>query len=170
MAVGANSYGTAAQVAALTPRYTKAGEFKADGTTNPTLATVEGWIDSASATINVCLAAAGFSIPVTQADAKAAVAQVVVEAVADLCHYANSSGRFYTERALERGVAPMKVLRQEMADWVEAQADGLELLGAARTRASTAGILFRDSDQRGNPTAPIFQRDGFANRFEDWDS
>jgi hypothetical protein len=167
MAVGSNSYGSAAQVAALTRRYTTNGVY--DGTTNPTLTTVEGWIDSASATINVGLAAAGFTIPITQADAKAAIAQVVVEAVADLCHYANSSGRFYTERALERGIAPMKVLRQEMAGWVEEQADGLELLGAGRARASTAGILYRDSDQGGSATSPIFQRDGFGNRFEDWD-
>jgi hypothetical protein len=164
MAVGANSYGSVAEVQALTPRY---GVYST--TTRPTLAQVENFIDKISATLNVILAGAGFAIPIVQADAKAACAQIIVEAATDLCHAANSAGRFYTERALERGVAPMKVIRQEMAQWVEDQADGLELLGATRTRASTAGILFRDTDESGNSTAPIFQRSGFGNTFTDWD-
>lgn len=168
MAVGANSYGTVDQVAALVRRYTANGSFGIVGT-NPTVAIVESWINTVSATLNVSLAAAGFVIPISQADAKAALAAIVVEAVADLCHAANSAGRFYTERALERGVSPMKVIRQEMGQWVESQADGLEMLGATRARASTAGILFRDTDESGNPTAPIFQRSGFGNEFEDWD-
>jgi hypothetical protein len=167
MTVGANSYGTVAQVAALTRRYTDGGSY--DGTTNPNLVTIEGWLDSWSAQMNVYLAGAGFAIPVAQADAKAAIAEVVVEAVTDLCHSANSAGRFFSQRALENGISASKVLRKEMADWVEAQADGLELLGATRTRASTAGILYRDSDNSGDATFPIFQRDGFGNRFEDWD-
>jgi hypothetical protein len=167
MTTGANSYGTAAQVAALAIRYTTSGAFTT--TSNPTLVTVEGWIDQVSANLNVALAGAGFAIPITQPDAKAALGSVVVEAVADLCHAANSAGRFYTERALERGVSPMRVIRQEMSAWVEEQADGLELLGATRTRASTAGILSRDTDESGNDTFPIFQRDGFGNAFKDWD-
>jgi hypothetical protein len=175
LAPSANSYGTAAQVAALTRRYTTNGVYvdpvvgpPAVAGTNPSLTTVEGWIDSISSTLNVILAGAGFSIPITQETAKAAIAAIVVEAVADLCHAANSAGRFYTERALERGVAPMRVIRQEMSSWVEDQADGLELIGAVRTRASTAGILYRDTDEGGDPTSPIFQRNGFGNRFNDW--
>jgi hypothetical protein len=169
MAVDPRSYGTTAQVAALTRRYTTpAGVY--DASTNPALTTVEGWIDEASATLNLMLAGAGFAIPVTQADALKALAAIVVEVVAERCHAANSAGRFFTEHALERGVSPMRVLRQEMAQWVEDQADGLELLGANRTRSSSAGVLSRDSDESGNPTAPIFQRTGFGNRFEDWDS
>lgn len=167
MTLGANSYGTVDQVAALVRRYTASGEFTP--TTNPALSTVDGWLSIVSATVNVTLAGAGFQVPITQEDARAAIAAIVVEAVADLCHAANSAGRFYTERALERGVSPMKVIRQEMAGWVNDQADGLELLGATRTRASTAGILFRETDESGNPTAPIFQRSGFGNEFKDWD-
>ena len=168
MTVGANSYGTVANVAALTRRYTSSGSYST--TTNPATATVEGWIDSVSATLNVVLAGAGFSIPITQTDAAAACAAIVVEAVADLCHAANSAGRFYTERALDRGMSPMRTIRQDMTEWVEDQADGLELLGATRTRASTAGILYRDTDEGGDETFPIFQRDGFHNTFTDWDT
>lgn len=168
MAVGANSYGTVAEVAALVPRYTSAGAFST--TTKPTLAQVENWIDKASATLNVLLARSGFAIPITQADAKAACDQIVVEVVSELCHASNSAGRFFTARALERGIAPMKVIRQEMDEWVEDNAAGFEALGARRNRSLTGGILFRDTDESGDDTAPIFQRRGFGNTFEDWDS
>lgn len=164
MAIGANSYGTVTEVQALTPRY---GTYTT--TTRPTLAQVENWIDKASATLNVILAGSGFAIPIVQADAKSACAQVIVEAVADLCHAANSAGRFYTERALERGVSPLKVLRQEMQEWVEDNATGLENLGATRNRSLLGGLLYRDTDDSGNATFPIFQREGFGNSFTDWD-
>lgn len=130
---------------------------------------MEGWIDQVSATLNVALAGAGFTIPVANADAKLALGGVVEAAVADLCHAAHSAGRFFTDAALERGVSPMRTIRTEMSAWVEDQSDGLELLGAARTRPATAGILFRDTDEGGNDTFPIFQRDGFSNTFTDWD-
>lgn len=168
MTIGANSYGAVSGVAALTNRWTSSGSYNT--TTRPTLAQVEGWIDQVSATLNVALAGAGFAIPITNADAKMALAAVVEAAVADLCHAANSSGRFFTNAALERGVSPIRVIRNEMSAWVEEQADGLEMLGATRTRSSMAAILYRDSDERGNDTFPIFQRDGFSNSFTDWDS
>ena len=160
MAIGANSYGTAADVAALVPRYTTAGAF--GSATRPTLTQVEGWIDSASATLNVILARAGFSVPITQTDAKAACAALVVEVVAEMSHAANSAGRFFTDRALERGVSPMRVMRQEMADWVELQAPGLQALGATRTTSLLGGAAYNDEN------TPIFQRTGFGNQFEDW--
>lgn len=168
MTVGANSYGTAAGVAAFTNRWTASGSYTTS--TRPTLAQVEAWIDQVSATLNVALAGAGFSIPVTNADAKLSLIAVVEAAVADLCHAANSSGRFFTDRALERGVSPIRTIRQEMSMWVEEQADGLEMLGATRTRNAMASILYRDSDESGDSTFPIFQRKGFSNSFTDWDS
>jgi hypothetical protein len=159
MAPGANSYSTAASVAALSRRYTNAGTY--DGTTNPTLTVVEGWIDSVSATLNAALAGAGFTIPVTQADAVLALAAVVAEAVSDLTHAANSAGRFFTERALERGVSPMRVVRQEMKDWVDENAAGLTALGAARTstdqRSSSlsAGVITLDLAEHSDGTSTV---------------
>jgi hypothetical protein len=145
MAINGNSYGSAAQVAALSRRFTNNGVY--DGTTNPTLSTVEGWIDQISATLNVSLAAGGFAIPITQADCVSALSAVVVEAVAELCRYANSTGRFYTERALENGIAPMKVIRNEMRGWVEDQTQGFIALGAEHIaedkseQSLTAGVI-----------------------------
>ena len=168
MAIGANSYGTVAEVEALTRRW--AGDTGYSVSTRPNLEQVEKFIDNASATLNVMLAKAGFAIPITDADAKAACGQIVVEVAVDLCHAANSTGRFFTERALERGVSPMKALRQDMAEWVEANAAGLELLGATRTYSALSGIAYRDSDNSGDATAPIFQRDAFGNSFTEWDA
>jgi hypothetical protein len=165
MSVGARSYGTAAKVAALTGRWTNAGAY--DATTNPTLATVEGWIDDISAMMNVVLKGAGFTVPVTQEDAKAAIGMLVVGQVAELCNAAHSTGKFYSEKALERG--EYSIIRAEIDSWVKANADGLELLGAARERAGTAGVLYRGSDRSGEAISPIFQRKGFSNRFEDVD-
>lgn len=168
MAPGANSYGTAQEVAALTPRYTSAGYFTT--LTYPTLAQVEHWIDACSATLNVMLAKAGFQVPITQSDAKAACAQIVVECVSDLVHAANSAGRFFTERAIERGTPPMKVLRQDMAAWVEDQAAGLAALGAAMISPSASQVAYRETDESGNDVSPMFQREGFGNSFKDWDA
>ena len=126
----ANSYGTAADVAALTGTWTDDGEYTA--ATNPTLAIVVGWIDQVSALINTVLAAAGFAIPVTNADAKLALKSYVAQVVGDLCHAANSSGRFFTERILERGLSPMALIRREILDYITQNADGLAALGAAR--------------------------------------
>ncbi len=165
MSVGVDSYGSATEVAAITPRYTTAGSFTT--TTRPTLAQVETWIDNASATLNVMLAKAGFHTPIVQTTAKVACAQVVVEIVTDLVHASNSAGRFYTDRALERGIAPMKVLRQEMADWVESMAPGLERLGAARDQSILEGVLCHSMSEDGVEMEPIFQRDGFGNSFSD---
>ena len=168
MTIGANSYGTVAQVQALTPRYLNSLMYTTD--TRPTLAQVETFIDNVSATLNVFLAREGFSIPITQASAKQACDQIVVESVVDLCHAANSTGRFFTDRALERGINPIAAIRQDMASWVEMMAPGLEELGATRTHSLLDGVAFRDSDNSGDATAPIFQRKGFGNTFTDWDN
>ena len=150
----------------MTARYLIGGTFTT--ATRPTLAQVEKFIDNASSTLNVMLAKAGFSIPIVQADAKAACAEIVIECVVDMCHAANSTGRFFTERALERGMNPMKAIREDIASWVEAQAPGLEALGASRSISQLDGIAFRGTDDAGNEIFPIFQRDGFSNRFDDW--
>lgn len=168
MTIGSNSYGSVAQVQAMTGRYLSSGAYTTG--TRPTLAQVETFIDNASATLNVMLAKAGFSIPITDADAAAACGQIVVEVVVDMCHAANSTGRFFTDRALERGESPMRVLRQDMQQWVEDNAAGLELLGATRTYSALSGIAYRDTDESGNDTFPIRQRNEFGNSFTDWDA
>lgn len=170
MTVGARSYGTAADVAALTHAYINvSGAY--DATTIPTLAQVEGWIDQVSGVMNTALAGQGFAVPVTQADAVLAIKSFVVEAVTDLAHAANSAGRYFTDAALQRGVSPMASIRKEILSWVESFAEGLESLGAARTGETGGGeVLFRANDEGGNEITPIFQRKGFGNSFDNWNT
>jgi len=170
MAVGANSYGTAADVAALADLYTNdLGAFGV--TTIPTLAHVENWIDQISGIMNTALAGQGFDVPVTQSDAVLAIESFIVEAVVDLTHAANSSGRYFTAQALERGISAMASIRKQILDWVSMFAEGLESLGAERTGETGGGeILFRDVDTQGDEITPIFQRKSHGNVFQDWDA
>lgn len=169
MPVNPNSYGVPGDVAALTRRYTTAGAY--DATTNPALATVEGWIDRVSDTLDVLLAEAGFVVPVTQAKAKNLLAGIVIEAVADLCHAANSAGRFFTDRMLERGKSPMQIIRTEMADWVQEHATGLEAIGVPKGggAAGAGRIDFRNGDESGQQVDPLFQRKAFGESSRNWD-
>jgi len=170
MTVGANSYGTAADVAALADLYaSETGEFSV--TTIPTLAQVENWIDQISGIMNTALAGQGFDVPVTQSDAVLAIESFVIEAVVDLTHAANSSGRYFTAQALERGISAMASIRKQILDWVSMFAEGLESLGVDRTGETGGGdILFRSEDNQGNEITPIFQRKAHGNVFQDWDA
>jgi hypothetical protein len=170
MPVGANSYGSAADVAALTNSYLNASNAY-DTTTIPTLAQVEGWIDQVSGIMNAALAGQGFTVPVTQADAVLAIKSIIVESVADLSHAANLAGRYFTNSAQERGITAMSAIRKQILEWVESFASGLEALGVARAGETGGGdILSRTIDTAGDDITPIFQRKGFGNRFENWDS
>lgn len=165
MAIDANSYGTVEQVAALVPMYSISGDFTV--ATNPTEAQVEAWIDQISDVMNTYLSEAGFTIPLTVATNTAAL--FVTGAAADMCHYVNNAGRFYTERALEIGFNPIQVISKEIARWVEQHAEGLENRGEARTKGGLSDIGYRGTDESGDEITPIFQRKGFGNRFDNFD-
>lgn len=167
MAVGTNSYGTAAGVAAYVGVYTVAGVFST--ATKPTLANVESWIDQVSALLNTALAKRGFTIPMTQTTAVLSAASLVEQLVSDLAQAANSSGRFFSERFLERGVSNWAVIRNDISNWVEEYASGLEELGVSRGSPSATEIGFRSTDEGGNETTPIFQRKQHGNVFDNWD-
>jgi len=167
MTVSARSYGTAAQVAAMTPRYALSGAFHV--ATRPTLEQVEIWIDQVSAVVNTLLAEAGFTIPITQADAVLMLAGIVVSACADKAEYANRAGRFWTEQAVDRGISIEKTLRNEISDWINTHAKGLENLGAARAQESGSEIFFRETDNAGETVVPLFERKAFGDRTQEWD-
>jgi hypothetical protein len=162
------SYGTEAGVAALARRHTTSGVF--DATTNPTYVTVTGWLAQVSAMVNIALSTNGFTTPITDADITPALDGFVNSLVADLAAGANSAGRFYSERMLETGVSPMKVIKNDIAAWVADNVQGFIALGVARVNSPEMGsILFRDTDESGSEISPIFQRKGFGNTFQDWD-
>ena len=160
MALADNSYGTVEGVAALAGIYTTDGSF--DASTRPAITTVERWIDNISGIVNALLAESGFAIPITQADSISMLDAFVEEAVADLCHYANGSGRFYSERVIERGYSTMQIITKDFSNWLESHAVGLENLGATRTTSKVGAVGYRDSDEDGNDVDPLFTRRGFG--------
>lgn len=168
MAIGDNSYGTVAEVAALTLRYTHAGSY--DATTRPTLTQVETFVDRVSAILNVLLAEAGFAIPVTQADAKLALDDFAVDQAAELCHAANGAGTYAPGSEVLRGRTPREAIIEAAAAFVSDHADGLEALGATRERHLTEGLACRTEDDGGDEIVPMFQREMMGNAIVDWDS
>ncbi len=168
MTVSARSYGTAAGVAAYVGVFTASGAFTT--ATKPTLAQVESWIDQVSALLNTALAKRGFTVPMTQADAVLGAKSLVEQLVSDLAQAANSSGRFFSEKNLERGVNNWNIIRNDISAWVEEYASGFEELGVSRGAPQATEIGFRGSDNGGQSTSPIFQRKQFGNEFTNWDT
>lgn len=170
MAILANSYGDTGEIAALVPRYGN-GSGIFDATTRPTLLQVESLTDQVSAVMNSILAGAGFSIPVSDADAKLMLDLFVNQEVAALAEGINGSGRFGPTGGGKQGTGSrFALILTDVQAFVKANATGLERLGATRTYDPIAGISFRSVDEGGSDTAPIFQRSAFGNVFEDWDS
>jgi len=169
MAIGANSYGSLTEIAALVPRYANdAGTF--DGSTNPTGTRVEKFIDRVSAVVNAYLSQLGFTVPISQADAKLLMDNIVVEQVTLMVEGVRGSGRYApnSKQIASRGM--MSVLTEEVMTYLDAVAVGLEDLGATRSKSTISRISYRDADENGDATFPLFQRSGFGNTFTDWDT
>jgi hypothetical protein len=134
------SYGSEADVAALAANWTIGGVFTT--ATNPKLTQVTLWLADVSDLMDLALAQHRFTIPINPSlpnydKITNILSNVVVPLTADLCHAANSSGRFFTQKALEWGLSPMKVIAKDLNAWVEANADGLVALGLTLTPAES---------------------------------
>ena len=138
MPIDSHSYSSVAAVAALAPLYTDAGVFTA--TTRPTLTQVERFIDQVSGAVNVLLAAQGFEIPITQADAKAAIDGFVALEAVSYVEYANSAGPWVVDSQQMRASSPARIVLRDVEAFIASQALGFEALGATRTRTLTAGL------------------------------
>jgi hypothetical protein len=170
---GANSYGTPEGVAALARTWTRDGDWldpvePAEAGTNPKLTTVVNWIDQISAILNASLAKYGFTIPITQADAKLNCDGIVEQLVSDMAQYANMTGRFFSQRFIDSGYSVWRTIRGDIDAWVNMYASGLEELGAERSGTPGDQIGYRDSDASGEATFPIFQRRQHGNVFDNW--
>ena len=164
MAVDANSYGTAAGVAAHVPRIVRGTTGLFDATTRPTITTVETWLDEVSALLNAMLAQMGFTIPISQADAKRMLDLWANQEVAAICEGVNGAGRF---RNLTD--SRMTLMASEVQKFIEDNARGIQALGAPRARNTTRGLHFRSTDERGNAVHPLFQRDAHGDVPTNWD-
>jgi len=142
-------YGSATEVAALAQIWTREGSWvnasPGVDATIPSLSQVAAWLVTVSAMIDLALVGAGFTTPVVVSTVLSAAGMFVSILVADLCHAANSSGRFYTSKVLERGGAT--IIWDEILKWVELYADGFESAGVPRSATpNLAYIGYRSSD------------------------
>jgi hypothetical protein len=140
------AYGTPARVAEYAGIYSRDGVFYDPSNsplvrgTNPTLAAVTNYIADISALFDTALENNWFITPVLQADAPEAYRTItsrVIVLAADLCAFANSKGRLFTDRVVEIG--PMNVINKEINAWVRDHATGLENQGVPRRDQSGAG-------------------------------
>jgi hypothetical protein len=153
-------YGSANGVAALCKRWTNSGVF--DNTSNPTLATVNEWLEQVSSMIDIALSTSGFTAPVTSASITPALNSFVNAMVTDLAGAANSSGRFYSDRMIDNGVSPLKVISKDIFGWIDVMSSGILALGAGQVISNAGRIAFRDGDDDGNQIDPLFGRDTFG--------
>lgn len=170
----ADSYGTPEGVAALAPltvhksgEYIDADIYTENDVINPSLSTVVDWIDKVSAMLNIALRNVGFKPPLTGSESLLAAASIVEEIVSDLARYVNQKGRFFSDKFQESGESMWRTIREDLEAWVELYAPGLEAEGNDRSGLSIK-IGVRSHDEQGNEMFPIFQRDAFGNRFENW--
>ena len=124
-------YGSVTNVAVLASTRTKNGVFSnpdiyGAGGTTPSLTQVEAWIVQLSHVADFAIAQEGFATPVTNPTAVAVIAHEVEKAVADLCHAAHKSGRFYSKRALEPG---SNLATNHMTEWVKTYVVAFQTLG-----------------------------------------
>lgn len=95
---------------------------------NPSILEVEDWLEQVSAQFDIALGSHFFVFPissVTSPTAYKAVSKYVIDLVADLCSWKNSSGRFFTEKLVERGITPMAAILKDINSWIEMNANGL---------------------------------------------
>lgn len=164
-------YCTSADVAALTPRYgSKDGDF--DELTNPTKARVEGYIANVSAIADSCMANLGFTTPVTAVNVLPILEQLVSETVTVMVEGIRGTGRYAPNSKAIQARGLNNLVYQDVCEFLSGSgmAFGLEQMGADRAVDEAESIGFRGYDQAGDEIRPIFQRKGFGNRFDNWDS
>jgi len=172
MTPAADSYGSAEGVAAFSGTWTNDGEFL-DATvyvaaSNPTLTTVETWIDEVSAMLNTALGNYGFETPLTSSKSLLVAGAIVNRLVSDLVDFARSKGRFLSSGFEKSGMSIFQALMNDLDAWVLVYAPGIEANGDPRTGAGVR-IGFRSHDEAGEAITPIFQRKEFGNVIRDWD-
>ena len=135
-------YGTPEQVATMASTWTRAGAWydavSADPdadppvlavrATSPSLTEVNTWLSNITGQMNLALQNRNFIVPIdatASPNAFKSVTQQVVTLVADLCNFKNNSGRFYSDKVIERGLNAMSIILKDMDEWVAENERGL---------------------------------------------
>lgn len=170
-----SSYGTAAGVGAIVPRYAgNTGDFT--GTFSPTDVQVCSFIDKTSALLNVILSDHGFAIPITEPNSILACEAFIEEEVASIIEGINGSGRFGPVGAQvgSQNRIPSSgrfgLVTSDIQNFVQLNALGFERMGCIRTQAPTEQISYIEMDQSGQLVPPLFERKAFRNIAQEWDN
>ena len=139
MALNANSYGTVAEVVALTRIYLK-GQATYSTTTLPTQTEVEGFIDKVSGVLNLALAAGGFTTPVTQTDAAFACDAWVVGMAAAWVEASQPTAAFGQQT--NPRAALLAKLSEKASTFVKENTVGFAVLGVAQTGDDSNALIF----------------------------
>jgi hypothetical protein len=142
------AYGSAAGVAAFTPRYVSRELRQFDAATTPTLTQVDAWRAQISAMLDVSMSAAGLPAPATHADVVPMLDGFVNSSAAWLVETVNGQGR-YQERPIGTREA-LDVIRNAALEWVSEHAAGIGAISgaiASTTPVITIGGLTRVDDQ-----------------------
>lgn len=171
MAILANSYGDTTEIASMQPRYANTSVPSIfDTETRPTLLQVESFTDQVSALINGMLGKHGFTIPISQTDAKLGLDMFVNMEVASIVEGMNGSGKFGPSTKKGGSKGRWAILFEDVAAYINMFSLGLENLGAARTGAATlSGLGYMETDNQGDAVFPIRARQEFGNIFKEWD-
>lgn len=134
MPTSLSDYGTVEGVAALATTYTQDGEFVNVGDpylpegTNPPYDTVEEWLESVRAYMDLALMEAYFVTPVSvtvSPVAYRAISEYVNSLTADLVAARNSTGRFFTDAAQQSSLTRWAQIQKDLREWVAQHADAL---------------------------------------------
>lgn len=164
------AYGSVAGVAALRPNWaTGAGTF--DGTTNPTLTTVETWIDQISSMINSKIGTMGFVTPISSVEYPQITSQLdlfVNLEVADILDSMRGAGRIGSQLTARGFTGSLYgIISADVSTYLSGVAEGWEQTGLAKDRTLGDKIFTRDTDDNGAEIFPVFQRDMF-DPLNDW--
>lgn len=167
MALASSSYGSVAEVVALT-RHLLDGAGSFTSTTRPTLDDVEGFIDKVSAYLNIALKGHGISTPVTTTDgALTCDGWVISKAVAYV--ELTQRGEGFAEEDGSRFGAFWNLFA-DANDFAAMIAEGLKEDGVGVTDATSAGLAYTGINihsQRSDPDnttreQPLFRRRQFS--------
>jgi hypothetical protein len=67
-----------------------------------------------------------------------------------------------------RATTPTRIIMRDAELFISEHADGIEALGATRTRGLTYGLGCRTENADGESILPMFSREQMGNEVEDW--
>lgn len=166
MPLNGNSYSSVAEVLALTRLYL-GGQSTFNSTTRPTLTEVESFIDDVSGELNLALGNAGFTIPITQNDAKSACDNWVKVKAAAFVEASRPTAAFGKDTNPRASL--LAKMNASAAAWVKENMKGFAVLGVPQVGDDSNALIFTALDAqslRSDPTdtsreQPKFKRGQF---------